>query len=195
MWAELVSTGSIDLRIWPRLAAIAERFWSPQNVTDVDDMYRRLAIEDVRLEQLGLGDESHTDRFLRRIMNGPGIAPIAELLRFAEPVTLGQRVRGAPSVQMTPLVQMVDAARPDPPARWKVQQMVSDMLAATTTGAASRDSLARSVHRALACSMSKRPNNAMELTTSRRIIQLYMSSTRQSAAIRALPRGSSSWSR
>ncbi|MEO8945097.1 MAG: family 20 glycosylhydrolase, partial [Gemmatimonadaceae bacterium] len=35
MWAELVSDGSIDSRIWPRLAAIAERFWSPRNVTDV----------------------------------------------------------------------------------------------------------------------------------------------------------------
>jgi hexosaminidase len=106
-------------------------------------MYRRLAIEDVRLEQLGLGDESHTDRFLRRIMNGPAIAPLAELLRFAEPVTLGQRVRGAPTVQMTPLVQVVDAARPDPPARWKVHQLVSGVVASSTTGVASRDSLAR----------------------------------------------------
>ena len=40
-----------------------------------------------------------------------------------------------------------------------------------------------------------RSNQAMELTASRRFIQLYMSSTRQSAAPRASARGSSSCSR
>jgi hypothetical protein len=42
MWTEYVSPLTIDTRLWPRLAAIAERFWSPKQVTDVDDMYRRL---------------------------------------------------------------------------------------------------------------------------------------------------------
>src|ERR1700689_3741698 len=41
MWEEQTSTQSIDSRIWPRTAAIAERLWSPRNVNDVDDMYRR----------------------------------------------------------------------------------------------------------------------------------------------------------
>jgi hexosaminidase len=105
-------------------------------------MYRRLAIQDVRLEQLGLGQESHTDRFLRRIMNGPDIAPLADLLSFAEPVTLGQRVRGGPTTQMTPLVQVVDAAQPDPPNRWRIQQLVSDIVA-SRNDAAAHDTLAR----------------------------------------------------
>ncbi len=141
MWAELVSNGSVDSRIWPRLAAIAERFWSPQNVRDVGDMYRRLAIEDVRLEQLGLGQESHSDRFLRRIANGPDIATLAQLLRFAEPVTLGQRVRGGPTLQTTPLVQIVDAARPDPPARWRMEQLAHDVVAGGDTATGARDTL------------------------------------------------------
>jgi len=42
MWTEYVSPETIDSRIWPRTAAIAERFWSPGNVKDVEDMYRRL---------------------------------------------------------------------------------------------------------------------------------------------------------
>jgi hexosaminidase len=142
MWSELIAPQSIDSRIWPRLAAIAERFWSPRSVTDVGDMYRRLAIQDVRLEQLGLGQESHTDRFLRRIMNGPDIAPLAHLLGFAEPVTLGQRVHGGPTTQMTPLVQVVDAAQPDPPNRWRIQQLVADVIASPRTNVAAHDTLA-----------------------------------------------------
>lgn len=143
MWSELIAPESIDSRIWPRLAAVAERFWSPRSVTDVGDMYRRLAIQDVRLEQLGLGQESHTDRFLRRIMNGPDIAPLADLLGFAEPVTLGQRVHGGPTTQITPLVQVVDAAQPDPPNRWRIQQLVADVIASPRTNVAAHDTLAK----------------------------------------------------
>ena len=143
MWSELISYGSIDSRVWPRLAAIAERFWSPRSVTDVGDMYRRLAVENVRLEQVGLGQASHTDRFLRRIVNGPDIAPLADLLRFAEPVTLGQRVRGGPTTQMTPLVQVVDAAVPDPPDRWRIQQLVDTVVTSRNTSVAAHDTLAQ----------------------------------------------------
>ncbi len=142
MWAELVQGGTIDSRIWPRLAAIAERLWSPRNVTDVGDMYRRLAIENVRLEQLGLHQESHTDRFLRRMVNGPNIAPLSELLRFAEPVNLGQRIHTVRTRQATPLVQIADAARPDPPARWRSQQLASAYVASPATSMAAHDSLA-----------------------------------------------------
>ena len=42
MWAEWVSPENIDSHIWPRNAAVAERLWSPQEVTDVDSMYARL---------------------------------------------------------------------------------------------------------------------------------------------------------
>ncbi|HEU5402011.1 MAG TPA: family 20 glycosylhydrolase, partial [Terriglobales bacterium] len=43
MWSEQITPETIDSRIWPRLAAVAERLWSPENVRDVPDMYRRLA--------------------------------------------------------------------------------------------------------------------------------------------------------
>ncbi|MBD1582902.1 family 20 glycosylhydrolase [Pseudoalteromonas sp. S16_S37] len=42
IWSEMVTEDNIDLRIWPRLYAIAERLWSSKNVTDLDDMYVRL---------------------------------------------------------------------------------------------------------------------------------------------------------
>src|SRR6202790_2576245 len=54
MWEEQTSALDIDSRIWQRAAAIAERLWSPRAVSDVDDMYRRLEVESLRLESLGL---------------------------------------------------------------------------------------------------------------------------------------------
>src|SRR5262249_59131023 len=67
MWSEYVSPETIDSRIWPRTAAIAERFWSPREVTNVDDMYRRLAVTSVRLEELGLTHEKNFRSLLRRM--------------------------------------------------------------------------------------------------------------------------------
>ncbi|NQZ83399.1 MAG: family 20 glycosylhydrolase [Colwellia sp.] len=46
LWSEMIDEDNIDLRTWPRLFAIAERFWSAKELTDVEDMYERLNIMD-----------------------------------------------------------------------------------------------------------------------------------------------------
>ncbi|OHU96054.1 hypothetical protein BIW53_08720 [Pseudoalteromonas byunsanensis] len=46
IWSELVNDDNLDLRIWPRLFAIAERLWSPQAVKNRENMYQRLEVMD-----------------------------------------------------------------------------------------------------------------------------------------------------
>ena len=67
MWSEYVAPENIDSRIWPRTAAIAERFWSPQQVQDVASMYDRLAIVAWQLENYGVNTDYFTDRMLQRM--------------------------------------------------------------------------------------------------------------------------------
>jgi hexosaminidase len=126
MWAEHVSAETVDSRIWPRLAAIAERFWSPAAVRDVDDMYRRLSAVSVRLEELGLGHEAHYARMLRRIVGRREIEAARKLLEITQPVTFGDRTQLQRTTQLTPLTQLVDAARPDPWLRYRLVRLARD---------------------------------------------------------------------
>ncbi|HVI70493.1 MAG TPA: family 20 glycosylhydrolase, partial [Pyrinomonadaceae bacterium] len=86
MWAEWVTPETIDSRIWPRTAAIAERLWSPQNVTDVSDMYRRLAAISIQLEEFGLTHKKNQDMMLRRLVRNDDIGPLKTLVSVIEPV-------------------------------------------------------------------------------------------------------------
>lgn len=54
MWTEWADARIFDFRVWPRAAAVAERLWSPREVRDVTDMYRRLARIDAQLAETGV---------------------------------------------------------------------------------------------------------------------------------------------
>ncbi|HET8782879.1 MAG TPA: family 20 glycosylhydrolase, partial [Pyrinomonadaceae bacterium] len=86
MWAEWVTPETIDSRIWPRTAAIAERLWSPQTVNDVNDMYRRLGVISLQLEELGLMHKRNQDMMLRRLARHEDIGPLQTLVSVVEPV-------------------------------------------------------------------------------------------------------------
>lgn len=128
MWGEWVTPETIDSRIWPRTAAIAERLWSPRSVTDINDMYRRLAVISLQLEELGLTHKKNQDMMLRRLVRNDDIGPLRTLVSVIEPVKEYRRYQMRPQTMLSPLTGAVDAATPESEAARKFSWMVKEFL-------------------------------------------------------------------
>ncbi len=149
MWAEFVDPHTVDSRIWPRTAAIAERLWSPREVRDVGDMHRRLEAVSVQLEEHGLSHEAHTARMARRIAGARDTGALETLLGTVGPVKVYRRGQefnkayGRRPTQMTPLTRLVDAAIADPAATRAFTARVERLLGDPPAYDRDRDALRR----------------------------------------------------
>ncbi len=128
MWAEWVTPETIDSRIWPRTAAIAERLWSPRNVTDVEDMYRRLAVVSLQLEELGILHKRNQEMMLRRLVRSDDIGPLRTLVSVIEPVKEYRRYQMRPQTMLSPLTGVIDATPPDSETARRFSFMVREFL-------------------------------------------------------------------
>lgn len=117
MWAEWVAPETIDSRIWPRTAAIAERLWSPAKVNDPDEMYRRLEYVSRRLSEAGLLHEKNREPMLRRYagddVTAAGLDALRELVAAVQPVQGYRRGGYQEGSQFLPLTGLADCALPD----------------------------------------------------------------------------------
>jgi hexosaminidase len=136
MWSEYVNWENIDSRIWPRTAAIAERYWSPQSVTDVNSMYARLEVASQQLEWLGLTHRSQYRKMLQRIA-GPAtpeefaaLKTLADLLEPVKDYTRGEST-GFKAITTTPLNHVVDAVPPESDTARRFGQLVDKFISSS----------------------------------------------------------------
>lgn len=114
-WAEWVTPENVDSHIWPRNAAIAERLWSPQDVTDVSSMYARMHAVSLELEWLGLTHNGAREEMLHRMAGTADISSLRVLADVVEPVKDYNRWSDekGPINFHAPLNQLIDAAYPE----------------------------------------------------------------------------------
>lgn len=129
-WAEWVTPENIDSHIWPRNAAIAERLWSPQDVTDVNSMYARMHAVSLELESLGLTHNSARQRMLQRMAGTADISALQILANVVEPVKDYHRGDDLkrPIDFHAPLNRLIDAAYPESNTGRKFSELVQQFV-------------------------------------------------------------------
>jgi hexosaminidase len=136
MWSEYVNWENIDSRIWPRMAAIAERFWSPQSTTDVASMYSRMEAESARLEWLGLTHRTYQRLMVQRMAGFASAGELDALRTLAEalePVKDYNResTPGEEPTSLKPLNRMVDTVHPESEVSRRFSVAVDQFIASS----------------------------------------------------------------
>jgi hexosaminidase len=134
MWSEQIHEETIDSRVWPRTMAMAERFWAPQSRRDVPDMYRRLRIASLELEDVGLLHIIGPKTLRRNLIGSTETEAIDAFAAAIEPVSFSDRSDTQHTDALTSLDRLVDAVVADPPLRQQMQREVNAMLLGHSEG-------------------------------------------------------------
>ena len=110
MWAEYVSPETMDSRIWPRMAAIAERLWSAREVTDVNSMYARMEAASRTLDWVGLQHRLNYQPMLDRLHGGQELRVLADA---SEATGIEIRRDARKYTSLVDLNRFPDAVRPE----------------------------------------------------------------------------------
>lgn len=137
LWSEVVGENNAESRIWPRTAAIAEKLWSPAELTnDVDDMYRRLESVSVYLAERGSEHHAQMGKILEPMIAPEGLPYLVNLVEILEEVKYYARLSPIMSLDSVylpdlPLNRVVDAARPESIEARRFNLLADEFLADT----------------------------------------------------------------
>ena len=119
MWTELVTDELFDMRVWSRLPAIAERFWSsppgaaPSELAGATAMYERMAATQEQLARAGtLNLHATLRRGLRKLgLTAKDVRELTPLIEMLEPVKWYARLLGGEALASRAAGRREDAAR------------------------------------------------------------------------------------
>lgn len=116
LWTEVVDARTVESRLWPRTAAIAEKLWSPQSLTnDLEDMYRRLYVFSDRLNLMGIKHQSYQDEIIGIISDQTNVQQaMVDILKAIEEAKYYNRFSIYETLSTNiPLTRFADAALPE----------------------------------------------------------------------------------
>ena len=133
-WTEYITPEILSNRVWPRSAAIAERFWSPQSDRDVASLYARLGWVAHQLRMQGVENGGVLQGMVERMA---GTTPTDHLLVLAAMVQPPmdynrESVPGQAYDEIRPLTHMVDAV----PAESETARHFAELAHAVATRSA-----------------------------------------------------------
>jgi hexosaminidase len=131
MWTEYVNEETVDSRLWPRAAAIAERLWSPADVTDAESMYKRLETVSRWLDWFGVEHRSDYGRMLNRLAGGTPVPALRVLGDSVEALGIDVRQEARRYSSFVPLNRLADAARPESESVRDLSESLQRLLAGT----------------------------------------------------------------
>jgi hexosaminidase len=135
MWSEYVSVETVDSRIWPRMAAIAERLWSPRETTDVRSMYARLEAVDRQLEWAGVQTRANQGRMLARMAGVRPVEPLRLLADASESAIIDVRRSARKYSSDIPLNRLVDVVQPESESIRRLDQAAANAARGSATPA------------------------------------------------------------
>lgn len=135
LWAENVAAPVLDIKLWPRAFAVAERLWSAQEVNDVENMYTRLqAMDTWSTVSVGLQQHARQQVQFTRLGNTTDTLALNILAQALEPAQYYTRnhlkFQDGNYDLFEPLNRFADALAPESNTvrqmnRW-VERLVSD---------------------------------------------------------------------